>query len=804
MVPLTKDMFPREYFILEKFFEDIWNVTVTTLDSVYEDLKKLRNQDLLRDKIVVDLLNNMASVQCKKIKLISTIAERFIRDFNVDWDNDNIDFKDKVLYTILALKDLCPGCNIPFEMSGRSLEDLYSYYPRDSIEYAIMTDDLPRFKKFAEKKGFDFEMKITEQEFLIDFVCKFGSMHVFDYVFNHCKGLSQLSVEQAYFACNPDMIAFFESRMEPTVICCRNALYMHRYDIVERHYEKFKLEPAFLDCVRYFSLKGLTQILLRHKDVNYCDRFGENAIFSVIRRDFDFMTKFLLEQGSDITIRNKHNNLAFAYSGFSPKSLIMFLEKGQNPNEIDSNRKTYVMADALSSGSAEAVSELIDRGANFKLIGMPVFYNAARSGSYDLVKFLLSKGFNVNERPAGSISPLSLIPDDPELAKLFVESGVDPCEKNSYGTDSFVVHLRRNHGKVCEYLLPFVKNPNLIDSSGISLIMMAASSRLTNIVEKLIQKGADINYKTKGSELTALHLGVSSQIQNLDALEVLLKNGLDINSADSEGSTALHYCAKYNRIKAAQFLIEHGADIERENKLGETTLAYGCKKPGVPNTEFLRYIIDRHGANVDHLDKQGNTPLALAAKNENNDAARILLDSKPKLNVLSGSDETETMIAAKIGNIAFIELLKDNKVLNPNFQNSEGRTCLHFAAVNKKVEVAIKLIQMGADVRIKDKFGRIVYHYACKYNLKQLVLFLIKYKVDMNVADNKQNMPIIYALKKGYNEIIVEMISTNRCKLDEKACTLALRNFDYNVMSTIEKYHNNGILGKTLHHILFD
>jgi ankyrin repeat protein len=52
----------------------------------------------------------------------------------------------------------------------------------------------------------------------------------------------------------------------------------------------------------------------------------------------------------------------------------------------------------------------------------------------------------------------------------------------------------------------------------------------------------------------------------LDAIDVLLSRGADVNATDEDGTTALMHAAELGCVSVAQRLLDKGADLERTNK----------------------------------------------------------------------------------------------------------------------------------------------------------------------------------------------------------------------------------------------
>lgn len=102
------------------------------------------------------------------------------------------------------------------------------------------------------------------------------------------------------------------------------------------------------------------------------------------------------------------------------------------------------------------------------------------------------------------------------------------------------------------------------------------------IVHLLIEKGADINSKLIESRWTALHhLAIFNQGENkVKIAEILMKNGINLNSKDSEGKNALilyierrqRLPESFESIELTQLFIDHGIDINSRDNEGYNVL----------------------------------------------------------------------------------------------------------------------------------------------------------------------------------------------------------------------------------------
>src|SRR5712671_3141098 len=148
-----------------------------------------------------------------------------------------------------------------------------------------------------------------------------------------------------------------------------------------------------------------------------------------------------------------------------------------------------------------------------------------------------------------------------------------------------------------------------------------------------------------------------------EALRTLLKQGVNINAAEADGTTALHWASYRDDVEAADLLIKAGAKVDAANDLGAT-------------------------------------PLWTASQNGSAAMVRRLLEAgaNPNLALLAG--ETPLMVAARSGYAGIVEqlLAKDAKV---NARGARGQTALMWAVAQKHPDVVKVLIAHGADVLVR-------------------------------------------------------------------------------------------------------
>lgn len=329
--------------------------------------------------------------------------------------------------------------------------------------------------------------------------------------------------------------------------------------------------------------------------------------------------------------------------------------------------------------------------------------DGVRSGDLKIVQILIDAGAILNYRTEGGTPLIAAAgTGDLKIVRYLVEAGADPnmwIDSDGYSSPlSTAVYW--GYQEVCDYLIPLITNLEEVEYARRELpkAIIRKQRRENKQLQRFFEAVRDTDTATVRKLATT--------------------GGVNINSFDEDGRTALHSAVGWGNLKMIQLLAELGADLNLPDEGGETPLMAAIGIYGF-QARSLRKLI-RAGADVNYKDENGYTALSYALLNSSPEVfVKILLKAGAVCGDWNG---TEIYTAATSGNVKLIKYLIAVGVDIDRPDLGDSSTALMKAANNSQARVMRVLIRAGADVNARDKNGNTALHYADLAQLKHPVI----------------------------------------------------------------------------------
>jgi ankyrin len=420
------------------------------------------------------------------------------------------------------------------------------------------------------------------------------------------------------------------------------------------------------------------------------------------------MIRRLVQGGIDVNVREADGTTALHWASYRDElaSAQLLIRAGANVNAANDLGATPIWT-ASVNGSATMVQLLLEAGANPNaslLLGETALMAAARSGNAEVVERLLSRGANPNARAARGQTALmwAVAQRHPAAVRVLLAHGADVNARSDswsqveavsphghpgynraipHGSSTPLIFAARvGDLESAKLLVAAGANVNDADAWGVSVVVMAAHAGYGDLVEWLLDKGAEVN--AAGAGFTALHAAIMRRDEML--VRTLLAHGADANlplkdwtptrrtSSDFHfepelvGATPFWLAARYTQPTVMRLLVERGANplfVHRSDR-----------------------IVDGRGGKAYEHQLQSTTALMAAVGMGGGGNAWVPVERSQRETLA-----LETVrLAVEYG-------------IDVNAANVDGRTALDAAKALKFERVAAYLLERGAKAGVTEK-----------------------------------------------------------------------------------------------------
>ena len=378
------------------------------------------------------------------------------------------------------------------------------------------------------------------------------------------------------------------------------------------------------------GVEEVTRLIKEGADVNVTDKDRETPLMYAARGNTNpEVLRVLIEGGADVSAVNRNGRtplMRAARYNSNPEVLRLLIERGADVNAVDNGGWTILMYAAVGNSNPEVLRILIEGGANVNAVDddkyetwTPLMLAAYDNVNPEVLRVLIEGGADVNFADYEGKTPLSRAAShnpNPEVLRVLIEKG-DKQEINKEATEELLS------------------------------VMYEVS---VEEVARLILAGADVNAVVNAVDYA------------------------DVDSAADYGDNLFWYTVSNPAIM--RLLISAGADIvsplaTQETKEEATKELLTTASDAVLDRVFS---LIRKGADVNAVDEYGWTPLMLAAMdNQDFHALLVLIGCGANVNAVDSNGWTALMLATWNNSYFYIARLLVDFGADVDMADNKGR-----------------------------------------------------------------------------------------------------------------------------------
>src|SRR5262252_5874806 len=326
------------------------------------------------------------------------------------------------------------------------------------------------------------------------------------------------------------------------------------------------------------DLAAVDLLLKAGARVKVANSFGATPLSLAAQNGNAAITKRLLDAGADPNeqMLNTDTALMMASRTGDVATMQLLLDRGADVNAKETTRGTTALMWAAAQHHPAAVRLLIDYGADVSAVSAPAWQDRpvrygkdsdprpSRKRNTDNVVSQVGPR-NMQDRRGGGLTPLvyAVRENDMESVRILFAAGADVNQVTNYEWSPLLVAIQNRYYQLASFLLDQGANPNIANKGKWSPLYIAIDNRnikggdypvrkadmdSMEFIKKLIDKGADVNWRVKEStwfravftsqwvhEDGATAFWRASQSSDLVLMKLLLAHGADPNIATNVG-----------------------------------------------------------------------------------------------------------------------------------------------------------------------------------------------------------------------------------------------------------------------------
>ncbi|XP_071116428.1 ankyrin repeat domain-containing protein 50-like [Haliotis cracherodii] len=363
-------------------------------------------------------------------------------------------------------------------------------------------------------------------------------------------------------------------------------------------------------------------------DINRRDDMGKTPLIVAAWKGRRGVFGLLVSRGADASLQDAYSNNILHWASHGGNVAMVQCVISRRHVDINSrgNHGYSPVMMAAERGHKEVVTLLAQKGCDMSHVtngGNNILHVACTRGDVSMVKLLLLMNIvDINSRGANerTATMMSVLKGHSAVFELLVIEGSDLSPVSSNNNN--ILHEACVGGDVSIVNYIISKGVVAINSRGKydrTPVMVAAEFGHADVLELLVREGGDVNLRSSEGN-TILHAACLGGHVKM-VLHVLSTTRVDVNARGKKGRSPLMLAAWMGHQDVFELLVSVGSDVSLVDDGGNNILHVACRGG---HADMVAYLLSKDVADMDAMDNQGLTAVMIAKEKKHKAVVGVL------------------------------------------------------------------------------------------------------------------------------------------------------------------------------------